>query len=101
MPAYYHATAFSNLESILKDGLRPGIDHIVYLTESYEDSLKFLAIRLFDEDIVIIKIEGLDPDKVIETFDHSYSFFQCRSFGYLESIDPSLFTEYRVYPAKR
>ena len=87
MKNFYHATTQSNFEKIQESGeIKVGFDSIVYLAESPEDAYKFIGLRVWDEPIVILEITGLDPDKVIETFDHSYAFFKCRSFGYLENI---------------
>ena len=83
---FYHATPLRNLNSILSSGeIRKGCDGLVYLAESEQDALKFIAIRCFDE-IVVLEIEVPDEQQVIETFDHSYSFFQCRAFAYPENI---------------
>lgn len=84
---YYHATSETNFRKIMQSGsLHTGIDGIVYLTESAEDAYAFIGIRVWDEDIYILCIEGLDESKVVETFDHSYEFFKCRSYGYPEDI---------------
>lgn len=83
---YYHATQPANLSSILQNGIKKGFDGVVYLAETPEDAAKFLAIRLF-KDILVFEVE-LDDKDVCESFDHSYSFFQCRAFTYNSSIDP-------------
>lgn len=98
---YYHATRASNLPSILEEGfIHTGCDGIVYLTESVEDALKFVALRVMDEDIYILGIKGLDESKVEETFDHSYAFFQCRSYGYPEDIPVSMLHQFYVSAKK-
>lgn len=81
---YYHATSYENLFSIMEKGLTPGIDGIVYLTETRFDALKFIAIRCVG-DILTLEVE-LEESEVEETFDHSYSFFNCKSFGYPKTI---------------
>lgn len=84
--SYYHATPFENLNSILEKGLKKGFDNIIYLTETPEDSLKFLRVRLVT-DILVIQID-LEESDVVETFDHSEAFFKCRAFGYPHDIPP-------------
>lgn len=87
MPYFYHATSVENFESILSDGeIKVGFDGIIYLAESKEDSLKFIALRSFGEPIIVLELEVPDSTKIEETFDHSYSFFKCRSYGYPENI---------------
>lgn len=88
---YYHATRATNLPSIMNDGvIYTGMDGIVYLAESVEDALKFVALRAMNEDIYILGIKGLDESKIQETFDHSYAFFKCKSYGYPEDIPVDL-----------
>lgn len=85
MKKMYHATKLSNFWSILDNGLKPGVDGIVYLAETREDALKFISIRTFNEPVLVLEVE-VDETDIQETFDHSYSFFQCRAFGYPETI---------------
>lgn len=84
--SYYHATPFENFQSIYSKGLKKGYDGIIYLTETPEDAIKFLRIRLC-QDILVIQID-LDESEVVETFDHSEAFFKCRAFGYPHDIPP-------------
>lgn len=82
---YYHATPYSNLGSILMDGIEPrNVEHCVYLCESKHDALKFLVLRGC-ADILVCKCK-LNENDVIETFDHSKDFFNCRCFGYDKTI---------------
>lgn len=81
MKRYYHATKYANLNNIIGRGILPGCDGLVYLAETKEDAMKFVAIRLINEPIMVLEVE-LDPTEVFETFDHSYTFFKCRAFGY-------------------
>ena len=88
---YYHATSNSNFHSILDAGeIKPGYDGIVYLADSAENAIKFIALRCFTETINIFEIDGLDESKVEETFDHSESFFQCKAYGYPDPIPLTL-----------
>lgn len=82
--SYFHATSIKNLESIIEHGIKPGCDGIVYLAETKEDALKFTCLRITN-DILIFELK-LQEDKVFETFDHSYNFFKCKSFGYAKTI---------------
>lgn len=80
MKKFYHATPYDNLWSILINGLKPGVDKVVYLAETREAALKFICVRCFDP-ILVIEIE-LDESKVEESFDHSYEFFKAKAFNY-------------------
>lgn len=80
MRKMYHATKYSNLYSIMDQGLKPGIDGIVYLAETREDALKFICIRVFNEPILVLEVE-VDEADIQETFDHSYRFFKARAWG--------------------
>lgn len=84
---YYHATSPDKALQIVDDGeIKPGIDHIIYLADSVENAVKFVAIRGINP-IIVFEIEVPDEALVHETFDHSYTFFECKSYGYPESID--------------
>ena len=98
---YYHATPLINLHSILGSGeIRKGFDSVVYLAESEEEALRFIALRCFDS-IAVLEIEVPDESKVVETFDHSYRFLQCRAFRYPENIPTSCVKAANGYaPAK-
>ena len=94
---HYHATTMSNYLGILHDKvIRPGYDHIVYMCEKPEDALKFTYIRGLKE-IIVLTIDLPDDFLVEETFDHSYEFFQCKSFGTLEPIPSKYIKEARKY----
>lgn len=90
MRSLYHSTAFSNLGSILSDGIRPGCDGVVYLAETREDALKFVAIRLLDQPIAVLEVEINDYNEkdISESFDHSQAFFKCRAWMSAKEISP-------------
>lgn len=92
---FYHATPFENLCSILDKGIKVGHDGIVYLTETPEDAVKFLRIRLYN-DVLVVCVE-LEECDVHETFDHSQAFFKCRAFGYPKDIMPNQMGEMLRY----
>ena len=48
MKKFYHATPYSNLCGILCNGLKTGVDKVIYLAETKEAALKFICIRCFD-----------------------------------------------------
>lgn len=73
---YYHATPYENLASIVVDGIKSGMEGIVYLTKERDDALKFLAIRGC-HDILTVEVL-IDSEKVEETFDHSLQFLNVR-----------------------
>lgn len=83
---YYHATPYENLASIVVDGIKSGMEGVVYLTKERDDALKFLAIRGC-HDILTVEVL-IDSEKVEETFDHSLQFFKCKAFGYKGDIKP-------------
>lgn len=73
---YYHATPYENLASIVVDGIKSGMEGVVYLTKERDDALKFLAIRGC-HDILTVEVL-IDSEKVEETFDHSLQFLNVR-----------------------
>lgn len=81
MKTMYHATAYSNLFSIVDKGILPGVDGIVYLADTSTDAMKFIAIRVIGEPILVLEV-AVDENYLEETFDHSYSFFKARAWGY-------------------
>lgn len=85
---YYHATAESNATNIIREGIiHKGIDDIVYVCENPEEAYRFVALRVFGtEDIYVFEIHVPENVEVEETFDHSYSFFQCKAFGISQDI---------------
>ena len=99
MKVMYHATDYDNLYSILENGLKVNsIDGLVYLAETPEDALKFVCLRGYKKIVSFkVKIYKKDEDKLIETFDHSYNFFKCRSFGYMGNIPPEHIEPYMQY----
>lgn len=92
---FYHATDFKNLHSILEEGIKPGFEGIVYLAETKEDARKFVALRFYEK-VVVIEVE-LEESDVEETFDHNYSFFKCRAFGYPGTIHLRQMTNFWKY----
>ena len=73
---YYHATPYENLVSIVVDGIKSGMEGVVYLTKERDDAFKFLAIRGC-HDILTVEVL-IDSEKVEETFDHSLQFLNVR-----------------------
>lgn len=86
---FYHATLKSNLSDILFEGIRPSNDGLIYLTETAQDSAKFLLVRNCKiEDIVSIEIDAkyLDFDCLSISSDHSVVFFGCEAYCYSKNI---------------
>lgn len=82
MRKLYHATPMENLDKILDSGIKRGPDGLIYLCEKPEDSAKFIAIRGYRNILVVeVKIPKRLENTIIETFDHSERFFQCRAFA--------------------
>lgn len=96
---YYHATPLKNLISILDNGLRTGYDGITYLTENPDEAYRFVAVRCWDDDILVIEAE-LEESKVEETFDHNPNFWKCKAFGYTETITSDEMTDFLKYERK-
>lgn len=93
---FYHATNFSNISSIIDEGLVPGADGIIYLADSFENAVKFVILRGYKR-ILVCEVD-LDESQVEETFDHSPAFFQCKSYGY-DKVIP--FFDIVLYEYKR
>ncbi len=86
LATYYHATPYENLESILENGIKRGVDGVVYLTEGRDEAMRFLLIRGY-RDILTVEVL-IDSENVDEMFDHNPNFFKCRAFGYKGDIKP-------------
>lgn len=97
MKVYYHATPEKNVRSILADGLQPSADGLVYLAESAEDAVRFLWDEQSDIWIFAVHISDGDNRNVEETFDHSASFFKCRSYGHWGAILPEHLEAVGIY----
>lgn len=99
MKTFYHATNIENLASIMSTGLETrNIEKLVYLAETPQDALKFIALRSYPEMLVVkVKIPKKYEHKIIETFDHNYIFFKCRAFGYQGNIPPNMIVGYMKY----
>lgn len=87
MSKYYHATPFKNMPSILEEGIRLSYDGVVYLCKSEQDAAKFAIVHACNH-FVVFEVELKDKD-VVETFDHSETFFRCRCYGSTKHIDAS------------
>ena len=94
----YHATPYKNLNSILDNGIKLGSDNLIYLCKNPKDSVKFLAIRGFKDILVVeVKVPKKLENTIIETFDHSEKFFQCRSFASEIDIGTDSISKYTRY----
>lgn len=84
----YHATSYSNLYSILDDGIiTNNAEGIIYLCEKPEEAARFPYMHLV-RDIVVFEVE-VNKKNIIETFDHNEVFFRCRAFGHIGNIPAS------------
>lgn len=98
MRTYYHATPYSNLLSIINNGINKSIDGIVYMTESEEDAVKFPYVHGCRDILTLkIKIPKSLENNVVETFDHSEQFFKCRCFGFIGDVTPDMIEPSRRY----
>lgn len=93
---FYHATDYSRLDSIMEKGLlNSNIEGIVYLTKDPKDAIKFPAVHLVT-DILVVEVE-LDENDVQETFDHNERFFRCKAYGYPGNISTDDIVGYSRY----
>ena len=92
MKKMYHATPWSNFMGIVEEGIKPGCDHVVYLAETKEEALRFIAIRAMGKPILVVEVE-VDQSRLEESFDHSYGFFKARAWVYPETIPWSSVTD--------
>ena len=98
MKIMYHATDYDNVLGIMEEGIKPGADGLVYLCEDALDAMKFPYIRGVKHMVTCkIKLSKREWTRVMETFDHSPAFFQCRAFGYQGVIPPENILEYMEY----
>lgn len=93
---FYHATRRENLPNILNEGIKMHCEGI-FLCEKPEDAVKFLVVRGI-KDILVLEVNiRKNSKKLIESFDHSYQFFKCRAFIYMDNIATSDITKCTVY----
>lgn len=87
MRKLYHGTSIENFNSMVKDGVikTSYFSQCIYCCQSKEDVLKFMYIYQVTP-CIILEIEVPDED-VVETFDHSPVFFQCRCFGITKAVE--------------
>ena len=95
MMLLYHATSEEGFKGITKDGqINADCTGVVYFAETAKDATKFVAFRLFGQPIYVIEvaIPEEEQDKVEESFDHSFNFFQCRAWTYAGDVPSDWFT---------
>ena len=95
----YHATPYSNLISIVSEGIKLSSDGVVYACEKPEECLRFAYVHGC-YDVLVIKFK-VDKRKVVETFDHSYEFFKCRCFGSKIPVTLDMIEDYYRYDLTR
>lgn len=98
LKTYYHATPLKNMDSIFKLGIQTGRDGFIYLTTEPEDAAKFIAVRSYD-DILVVEVM-LEEELVRESFDHSQAFFKCRAYYIDENIPSEDILDYYIYSRK-
>lgn len=93
---YYHSTSLDNLGSILTLGLLPAnMEHLVYLCKNPSDCLKFAYLHGLSS--VLMCEVRVDDDSIVETFDHSFEFFECRCFASTKVIECNDIVNYSKY----
>lgn len=91
----YHATDYKNLASISSNGLKRGVDGVVYGCKTPNDCLKFAHVHGVKKALVI-KFQ-VDKENVVETFDHCYEFFKCRCYGATVDVPTDKIKGFSVY----
>ena len=91
----FHATSFNNVASIKANGLKPGFDGCVYLTDSIESAQRWIGFRLIDTDkLCVIEVE-VDESKLEAGCDHSE--LMVTIFGVGKSLTyPELITKKQI-----
>lgn len=89
----WHATSYDNLSAILEQGILCGCEGLVYACVLPEEAARFVAIRGVKK-ILLIEFKVDDKD-VHESFDHSFTFFQCKSFCIQHAIKPESLLSFR------
>ena len=92
---YYHATPMENLTSISTEGIRLSPDGVVYLCTKPEDCLKFALVHGVTN-VLVLEV-NIPANWVIETFDHSETFFKCRCWGSTRAIPTNRIKNYIKY----
>lgn len=75
----YHATKFKNLPSIVREGLKTGIDGVIYFTTSEQHSVNWIDMTNIDgDDLLVIRVDtkDLDEDLLDDGNDHDPEFFK-------------------------
>lgn len=96
---YYHATLLQNLLSIKKEGILPIFD-AVYLADSSDSAISWMAFRFGDKPFCIIEVE-LNPKDILPGDDHSplmQKIFNCgESYMTFKRIPPSKIKGVKCY----
>lgn len=88
MKTFYHATYYDNMGYIIRGGLKPGTDGLIYLTDSPEAAIKFACFMDRTKQIVTVNVHipNAELAKVEESHDHDESFFKCKAYAYESAI---------------
>lgn len=96
----YHCTLIDNMYSIKTEGLKRGMDGVIYLTEKPEDAAKFLAARMIAPErmrIIEIHRRHFDEGFLEESTDHSERFFGCKAYMYGKDVPAKIIRKCNVY----
>lgn len=90
MQIYYHATTEDKAFRIIEEGIKPGVDNVVYMCTTAIDAAKFLMVRGIHPIYVFkFKIYKKEEHLVSESFDHSEAYFKCKAYTFKGTIEPS------------
>ena len=85
----YHGTPKKNVFSIMKEGLKEGIDGGVYLCETIEDALQFMALKRYQTGETIFAVIPVyldENDKVYAAEDHNSRIIKVKAYYHDGSI---------------
>ena len=79
----WHASPYSNLGSIIKNGLITNLGYI-FFADRLESAALFVYMK-GEKHIVVFPVEFTE-EEVEESFDHNIDFFECRCFYVTKNI---------------
>ena len=102
MEYLYHATVGDNLVGISDNGIKAGCDGCVYMTDSAENAMRFMAFKWEYTEFVVFKVEvaALNPELLEESSDHSESFWKCKAWLYVGDIPTTAIEDVLFYETK-
>lgn len=75
----YHATKYENLFGIMRDGLKPGMDGLIYFTTDEQHSVNWIdMVNIKGEDLLVIRVDTNNINEALldDGYDHSPTFYK-------------------------